>query len=124
MDNQDSAKKMGQNWQTVALVAAVLLVGAVMGHSLLTGDQADDQGKAAKTACQSCPSKQTCASQAAAPTEAVFASQAEGSCCAGSETAEEAGCCAQKSAGCASAEAGCQAKSGCGGGCSSSTDTQ
>ena len=124
MENQDSAKKMGQNWQTVALVAAVLLVGAVMGHSLLTGEQSDDQGTAAKTACQSCPSKQTCASQAAAPAEAAFASQTEGACCAGSEKAEEAACCAQKTAGCSGAEAGCQAKSGCAGGCSSSTDAQ
>ena len=129
MANQDttSESKMGQNWKTVALVAAVLLVGAVMGHSLLTSNSADAEGTPAKAACQTCPASQTCASQAdtQASADGVFATKTEDSCCAqktaASEAASESGCCAKKAAGCCETS---QTTPGCGGGCSSSTDAQ
>jgi hypothetical protein len=136
MENQDKApeSKMGQNWKTVALVAAVLMAGAVMGHSILTSNSAEAEGTAAKPACQTCPDKASCTSQDKAPeaTAAAFATQTEGSCCAKKtpEAAEgsESGCCAKKeAAGCcdtAQKASGC-AGGGCGGGgCSSSTDAQ
>jgi hypothetical protein len=128
MENQDKTteSKLGKNWKTVALVAAVLMVGAVMGHSLLTSEPADSDATPAKSACQTCPAKASCASQdtAQAGTEAVFATQTEGSCCAkkaaASEVSSESGCCAKKASGCCDTA---QAKPGCGGGCSSSTDS-
>ena len=136
MAEQDKTteSKMGQNWKTVALVAAVLLVGAVMGHSILTSNSANADGTAAKPACQTCPGKASCASQDKAPeaTAAAFATQTEGSCCA-QKTAEsaassESGCCAKKetAGGCAMAqkESGCGGGGCGGGGCSSSTDAQ
>ena len=73
MDQTDNTveNKMGQNWKTVLVVAAILLVGAVAGHALLSSDQAGSESGALKPACQGCPSGSTCAAQAqpAADTE-------------------------------------------------------
>ncbi len=98
MESQDNASKskLGLNWKIVALAAAVLTAGAVMGHSLLTSDRADtEETPAAPT---------TCAEQANEP--GACDSKAEGSCCAkkstcaDSDATGESGCCAKKTAGC------------------------
>jgi len=133
MANQENApeSRLGQNWKTVALVAAVLLVGAVMGHSLLTGDQADTEATPAKPACQACPASATCASQdkAQATADGACAGETKASCCAqkdaiaASDATGESGCCAQKAAGCSGSAETFQTTLGCGG-CPSSADSQ
>ena len=105
MAGQDSASesKLGRNWKIVALVAAVLMAGAVMGHSLLTSDRADRKETPAS------PVNTTIAGLEKSPADAhgACASKVEGGCCAkkstgaDSDATGESGCCAQKAAGCA-----------------------
>ena len=110
MTNQDNSaeSKLGQNWKTIAIAATILMVGAVMGHSLLTSDQADSEGTPAEQACQGCQASETCADQekSQANADAAFASVSEGSCCARKSTSNattdavsESGCCGKKAAG-------------------------
>jgi hypothetical protein len=134
MINQDnSAKsKLGQNWKTIAIVATILMVGAVMGHSLLTSDQADNEGTPAKQACQGCQTGETCADQekSQANADAAFASVSESGCCAQKSTGDattdaisESGCCAKKAVGDTDSSEMFQTSLTCCG-CEPSTDSQ
>lgn len=123
--------KLGQNWKTIAIVATILMVGAVMGHSLLTSHGAYSEGTPTKQACQGCPASATCAGQenSQANADAAFASVSESSCCAQKSTdaattdaKSESGCCAKKAAGSTGSEM-FQTSLTCGG-CPSSTDSQ
>jgi len=107
MTSQDNSaeSKLGQNWKTIAIVATILMVGAVMGHSLLTSDQADSEGTPAKQACQGCQASGTCADQEKSQTnaDAAFASVSESSCCAQTSTEDattdaisKSSCCGEK----------------------------
>ncbi len=110
MTNQDNSaeSKLGQNWKTIAIVATILMVGVVMGHSLLTSEQASE----------------TCADQekSQANADAAFASVSESSCCAQKSTEDatanarsESGCCSEKAAGCADSSEMFQTSLTCGG---------
>ena len=74
-----SERKLGQNWRTVAIVAVILMVGAVMGHSVLSGNQAANLDGGEKSACSTCPASASCSEKVAAAQPACCASKAVGS---------------------------------------------
>lgn len=101
-----SESKMGNNWKTVAIVVAILLVGAVMGHSLLTNERASNQGDMASSACQGCPTSKTCSAQAASAEKSDMACAVgdentscaqKGTCAATDEANSNSSCCGEKS---------------------------
>jgi len=101
-----SESKMGNNWKPVAIVVAILLVGAVMGHSLLTNERASSQGDTASPACQGCPTSKTCSAQAASAekSDMAFAVGDEntscaqkGVCASTDEAKSNTSCCGEKS---------------------------
>lgn len=117
-----SAVKLGKNWRTVALVAVILMVGAVMGHSVLSGDRAVSTGEDGSSACAACPSSGTCSKKAVAAREDA--------CCAGkaqsgvstekvtaavADTADSSPCCASKAQCCTDTEKTAETSSACGG---------
>ncbi len=123
-----SENKLGQNWRTVAIVAVILMVGAVMGHSMLSGDRAASTGEAGQSACSTCPNSASCSEKADASQPACCASKTADSgsveeaacatkaaCCSGAEEATEkpAGC--SGGAGCSKTEKGAETPSACGG---------
>jgi hypothetical protein len=134
MTNQDNSaeSKLGQNWKTIAIAATILMVGAVMGHSLLTGEQANSEVIPAEQACQGCQASETCADQekSQANADAAFASVSKSSCCAQTspqdattDAVSESGCCGKKASGCDDSSEMFQTSLTCGG-CEPSTDSQ
>ena len=122
--NTTPSEKKGQNWKTAVVVAAVLLVGAVAGHALLTNDQPAGQecpasgtcalSDKAATAAQTCPSK----ASACCPSQTSDCDKTSESACPATEgAAEKAGSC------CGSSDTAPQAASACGG-CPSTTPAQ
>ena len=104
-ENADESK-MGNNWKPVAIVVAILLVGAVMGHSLLTNERVSNQGDMASSACQGCPTSKACSAQAASAEKADMACALgdnntscaqKGTCAATDEAKSNSSCCGEKS---------------------------
>jgi len=126
MSNQElkTENKLGKNWRTLAIVAVILVVGAVvMGHSLLSGDRTQRTGEDGTSTCSMCSAGGAC------PAKATTA-QASETCCGSevqgkmtvenvaamvSDTGDTPACCGANGQCCADTDKTCcESCSGCG----------